>query len=93
MNDKKKYNKKKLNTGVSIPKLEVHGLGVLIPVKAWNWRYGCHPKGNGDDGFAWSYTRGMTSGDERLRMRWATIKWTKELSRGWKEVRWGSSSS
>ena len=44
--------------------------GVLIPVEYLSWRYRerCYLEGNSDDGFSWSYTRRMTTGDKCLRL-------------------------
>jgi hypothetical protein len=47
---------------------QVDKTGVLIPVKLQNWGCSCRctSEGNSDNGFAWSYARGMLSSDERL---------------------------
>jgi hypothetical protein len=54
--------------------------GVLIPVKLQNWRNRCRSRScssrrNSDDRFAWAYTRGMSSSDERLGMRQVNVGW------------------
>ena len=48
---------------------QVGKAGVLVPVKSWNrgCQCGCYSKGDSNNGFSWSYTRGVTSGDKRLR--------------------------
>jgi hypothetical protein len=48
---------------------QIGKMGVMIPVKCWHWRdrYQCYSKGGDDGGFAWSYTRRMTSCDKKLR--------------------------
>jgi hypothetical protein len=66
-----------------------------MPVQVQNWsrsRSRCS-RGNSDDWFAWSYTRGMASSNEGLRMEWVNMRWWKKLSRGYKEMGRGSSSN
>ena len=69
-----KKNKTKGNLAGRCPSQSLKGstqvskAGVLIPVKPWNrgCQYRCYSKGDGNNGFSWSYTRGVTLGDEGL---------------------------